>query len=49
LLGVTKEQLENAPDFTTRAAVEAEAAGLEAQRQAMQQQQQIPSPATTSQ
>jgi hypothetical protein len=47
LLGVTKEQLENAPDFTTRAAVEAEEAAEQAQRQAMQQQ--IPSPATANQ
>jgi hypothetical protein len=49
LVAVTEEQLTNAPDFTTRAAVEAEEAAEQAQRQAMQQQQQIPSPATTNQ
>ena len=49
LLGaVTEEQLKNAPDFTTRAAVEAEAEAERAQ-EGMQQQQQIPSPATTNQ
>ena len=47
LVAVTEEQLTNAPDFTTRAAVEAEKAAEQAQRQAMQQQ--IPSPATTNQ
>jgi hypothetical protein len=49
LVEVTKEQLENAPDFVTRATVEAQRAVEESQRQAMQQQQQIPSPTTTSQ
>jgi sporulation protein YlmC with PRC-barrel domain len=49
LVEVTKEQLENAPDFMTREAVEAEKAAKQAQQQAMQQQQQVPSPATTTQ
>ena len=48
LVAVTEEQLKNAPDFTTRAAVEAEAEAERAQ-EGMQQQQQIPSPATTNQ
>ena len=48
-VAVTEEQLINAPDFTTREAVEAQEAVEDAQRQAMQQQQQIPSPATTNQ
>jgi sporulation protein YlmC with PRC-barrel domain len=43
LVAVTEEQLTNAPDFMTRAAVEAEEA---AEQQAMQQPQQIPPPAT---
>jgi hypothetical protein len=46
---VTKEQLENAPDFMTRAAVEAQEAAEQAQQQAMQQQQQIPPPAPANQ
>ena len=46
LVAVTEEQLKNAPDFTTRAAVEAEAEAERAQ-EGMQQQQQIPSPATS--
>jgi PRC-barrel domain len=49
LVVVTKEQLENAPDFVTRDAVEAQAALDDTQRQAMQQRQQIPPPETTSQ
>ena len=50
LVAVTEEQLKNAPDFTTRAAVEAEAeAEAERAQEGMQQQQQIPSPATTNQ
>jgi hypothetical protein len=49
LVTVTEDQLMNAPDFTTRAAVEAEEAAEEAERQAMQQQQQIPSPTTANQ
>jgi PRC-barrel domain len=47
-VAVTEEQLKNAPDFTTRAAVEAEEAAAEAQQQ-MEQQQAVPPPATTSQ
>ena len=47
LVAVTEEQLKNAPDFTTRAAVEAQKAAELAQQQAMQQQQQIPPPTTT--
>jgi PRC-barrel domain len=46
LVAVTEEQLTNAPDFTTRAAVEAEEAAEDAQRQATQQQ--IPPPATAT-
>ena len=49
LVAVTEEQLTNAPDFTTRAALEAEEEAEEAQRQAMEQQQQIPSPTTANQ
>lgn len=50
LVAVTEEQLKNAPDFITRATVEAQRAAEEAQRQAMQeQQQQIPSPTTAVQ
>jgi hypothetical protein len=45
LAAVTKEQLENAPDFVTRDVVEAEQAAAEAQ----QQMQQVPPPATTTQ
>ena len=47
LAAVTKEQLENAPDFVTRDTVEAEQAAAEAQQQ--MQQQQVPPPATTTQ
>ena len=47
-VAVTEEQLKNAPDFTTRAAVEAEQAAAEAQQQ-MEQQQAVPPPATTAQ
>ena len=47
LAAVTKEQLENAPDFTTRDVVEAEQVAAEAQ-QGMQQQPVAP-PATTAQ
>ena len=43
LVAVTEEQLTNAPDFKTRATVEAEEAAAQAQ------QQQIPPPATTTQ
>jgi hypothetical protein len=48
LIAVTEEQLKNAPDFQTRDQVEAQAAADQAQQQTMGQQQQIPSPATTS-
>ena len=48
LIAVTEEQLKNAPDFQTRDQVEAQAAVDQAQKQAMDQQQQIPSPATTT-
>jgi hypothetical protein len=48
LIAVTEEQLKNAPDFQTRDQVEAQAAVDAAQQQTMGQQQQIPSPATTS-
>jgi len=48
-VAVTEDQLKNAPDFMTRAEVEAEESVRQAQRQAMEQQQQIPSPATTNQ
>jgi hypothetical protein len=47
-VAVTEEQLKNAPDFTTRAVVEAEEAAAEAQQQ-MEQQQAVPPPATTAQ
>jgi len=47
LVAVTEEQLTNAPDFKTRAAVEAEEEAAQAQQQQMQQQ--TPSPATTTQ
>ncbi|HSA79414.1 MAG TPA: PRC-barrel domain-containing protein [Geminicoccaceae bacterium] len=47
LVAVTKEQLENAPDFVTRDVVEAEQAAAEAQQQ--MQQQQVPPPATSTQ
>jgi uncharacterized protein YrrD len=46
LVAVTEEQLTNAPDFKTRATVEAEEAAAQAQQQ---MQQQIPPPATTTQ
>jgi hypothetical protein len=46
LVEVSKEQLENAPDFVTRDTVEAEQAASQAQTQ---MQQQVPAPATTSQ
>jgi uncharacterized protein YrrD len=46
-VNVTKEQLENAPDFVTRDVVEAEQEAAAAQQQ--MQQQQVPPPATTSQ
>jgi hypothetical protein len=49
LAAVTEEQLKSAPDFTTRATVEAEQAAEQAQQQMMEQQQQIPPPATTAQ
>jgi hypothetical protein len=45
-VAVTEEQLKNAPDFMTRAAVEAEQA---AAQQGMGQQQQIPPPVTANQ
>ena len=48
LIAVTEEQLKNAPDFQTRDQVEAQAAVDQAQQQTMDQQQQIPSPATTT-
>jgi PRC-barrel domain len=48
-VAVTEEQLTNAPDFMTRAAVEAEEAAAQAQQQAAQQQQQIPPPTTANQ
>jgi hypothetical protein len=47
VVAVTEEQLTNAPDFKTRATVEAEQAAADAQQQQMQQQ--IPPPATTTQ
>ena len=46
-VAVTEEQLTNAPDFKTRATVEAEEAAAQAQQQQMQQQ--VPPPATTTQ
>jgi len=49
LATVTAEQLTNAPDFITREAIEAEQAAAEAERQAMEQQQQLPSPTTGAQ
>jgi hypothetical protein len=49
-VAVTKEQLTNAPDFVTKATVEADKAAEQAQQQMMQQQQQqVPPPATTTQ
>jgi hypothetical protein len=48
LIAVTEEQLQNAPDFKTRDEVEAQAAVDQAQQQAMEQHQQIPSPAMTT-
>ena len=47
LVAVTEEQLKNAPDFVTRATVEAQRAAEEAQRQAMQEQ--VPPPTTWAQ
>ena len=44
LLAVTAEQLENAPDFVTKATAEAEEAA--AQQQQTMQQQQVPAPAS---
>jgi hypothetical protein len=49
LVAVTEEQLKNAPDFATRATLEAEQAAAEAQQRATDQQQQIPSPTTGTQ
>jgi hypothetical protein len=49
LATVTEEQLTNAPDFITREAIEAEQAAAEAERQAMEQQQQLPSPTAGAQ
>jgi len=49
LVAVTEEQLEYAPDFITREAVEAQRAAEEAARQAAAQQQQVPAPATSIQ
>jgi sporulation protein YlmC with PRC-barrel domain len=50
LAEVTKEQLENAPDFVTRETVEAQEAAEQAQMQAPQQPVPVPAPtATTSQ
>jgi hypothetical protein len=49
LVAVTEDQLENAPDFMTRDAVEAEEEAAKAEQQAMGQQQQIPAPAATNQ
>jgi sporulation protein YlmC with PRC-barrel domain len=49
LATATEEQLTNAPDFTTREAIEAEQAAAEAQSQATQQQQQVPSPTVPAQ
>jgi hypothetical protein len=48
LIAVTEEQLKNAPDFRTRDQVEAQATVDQAQQQAMEQKQQIPSPSTTT-
>ena len=48
LIPVTEEQLKNAPDFRTRDEVEAQKAVDQARQQAMDQQQQIPSPTTTT-
>jgi PRC-barrel domain len=44
MVAVTAEQLENAPDFITKAAAEAEQAS--AQQQSTMQQQQVPAPAS---
>ena len=49
LVAVTEEQLKNAPDFTTRATVEAREAAEQAQLQQQQQMQQVPAPATAPQ
>ncbi len=48
-VAVTEEQLQNAPDFITKEAVEAEKAAEEARRQAAAQQPQVPAPATSVQ
>ena len=49
LVAVTEEQLKNAPDFMTRAAVQAEEEAAQAEQQALEQQQQLPSPTTADQ
>jgi PRC-barrel domain len=49
LAAVTADQLKNAPDFTTKEAIQARKAAEQAQQQAVQQQQQVPPPATTAQ
>ena len=49
LIAVTEEQLKNAPDFRTRDEVEAQATVDQAQQQAMEQKQEIPSPSATNQ
>ena len=49
LVAVTEEQLKNAPDFMTREEVQAEEEAAQAEQQALEQQPQIPSPATTGQ
>jgi hypothetical protein len=46
-VAVTAEQLENAPDFTTKEAIAAREAAIQAQQEAAQQQ--VPPPATTAQ
>jgi len=48
-VAVTAEQLTNAPDFITRETIEAQRAAEEAQRQALEQQQQIPAPTAGAQ
>lgn len=47
-VAVTEKQLQNAPDFITKEAVEAQKAAEEARRQAAQQPQ-VPAPATSAQ
>jgi hypothetical protein len=49
LVAVTEEQLKNAPDFMTREEVQAEEEAAQAEQQALEQQPQLPSPATTGQ